>query len=77
MPLDYPIAERTLANGLRVAGSGAASEAWGPAMLKDPWHSLAGWITFLVTLAALWAIRRMLLRDARPAQPSYDQLAVA
>src|SRR6185436_5927439 len=35
-----PIA--VLANGFRVAASGAAAEAWGPVMLKDPWHSLAG-----------------------------------
>lgn len=53
-----PIA--VVANGLRVAGTGAAAEAWGPAMTKDPWHSLAGWVTFVVSLTALWAVRRAL-----------------
>jgi exosortase len=54
-----PIAVVT--NGFRVAGTGAAAEAWGPVMTRDPWHSLAGWLTFVVSLAALWSIRRALL----------------
>jgi exosortase len=58
-----PIA--VLANGLRVAATGAATEAWGPAMTRDPWHSFAGWLTFVVSLLALWTVRRALLE--RPA----------
>jgi exosortase/archaeosortase family protein len=54
-----PIA--VLTNGFRVAATGAAAETWGPAMLRDPWHSLAGWVTFLVSLAALWAVRQATL----------------
>lgn len=50
-----------LANGLRVAATGAAAEAWGPAMTRDPWHTLAGWLTFVVSLAAIWSIRAVLL----------------
>jgi exosortase len=65
-----------LTNGMRVAASGAASETWGPAMLKDPWHTLAGWIAFLISLAILWAIRRALLGGVRiPAQ--YPTVATA
>jgi exosortase len=52
-----PIA--VLANGLRVAATGAAAETWGPAMTRDPWHSLAGWLTFVVSLSALWSLRRV------------------
>jgi exosortase len=52
------------ANGLRVAATGAAAEAWGPAMTKDPWHSLAGWITFVVSLSAIWLLRRALLHES-------------
>jgi exosortase/archaeosortase family protein len=57
------------ANGLRVAGTGAAAEAWGPAMTKDPWHTLAGWITFVVSLSIVWAIRAALL-EREPAVPA-------
>jgi exosortase len=70
-----PIA--VLANGLRVAASGASAEAWGPAMLKDPWHSFAGWLTFLVSLAALWAIRQMLFRDGQTLATPGHQVAAA
>jgi exosortase len=65
------------ANGLRVAGSGAASEVWGPAMLKDPWHSIAGWLTFLASLGVLWAIRRALLGAKRAEEPACAQAAAA
>jgi exosortase len=70
-----PIA--VLANGFRVAASGAATEAWGPVMLKDPWHSIAGWLTFLVSLAALWAIRQALFGNRRAWQTCYRQVASA
>jgi exosortase len=60
-----PIA--VVANSIRVAGTGAATEAWGPAMAKDPWHTLAGWITFVISLLALWAVRRALLQPSRDA----------
>jgi exosortase len=58
-----PIA--VVANGLRVAATGAAAEAWGPVMTRDPWHALAGWLTFVVSLAALWLLRRLLLPAGR------------
>jgi exosortase len=53
-------------NGLRVAATGAAAEAWGPAMTRDPWHTIAGWVTFVVSLALLWAVRRGVERDDAP-----------
>ena len=56
-----PIA--VLANGFRVAAAGAASEAWGPVVMRDPWHSLAGWVTFVLTLIALWIVRQGVLRQ--------------
>lgn len=59
-----PIA--VLINGLRIAGTGAAAELWGPALTKDPWHSFAGWLTFVLSLLALWGVRRALL----PSQPA-------
>jgi len=56
-----PIA--VLANGFRVAATGAASEAWGPVVMRDPWHSLAGWVTFVLSLMALWIVRQGVLRQ--------------
>lgn len=50
-----------VANGLRVAATGAAAEAWGPAMTRDPWHTLAGWLTFVISLLALGMVRHALL----------------
>jgi exosortase len=70
-----PIAVMT--NGFRVAATGAAAEAWGPAMLKDPWHSLAGWLTFLVSLGALWAVRQAVVTDRRDREPSQAEAIAA
>jgi exosortase len=64
-------------NGLRVAATGAAAEAWGPAMLRDPWHSLAGWLAFLVSLAAIWAIRAALMTEGRRPAVSRPRVAAA
>lgn len=61
-----PIA--VLINACRLAAIGAASEAWGPAATRDPWHSLAGWITFALSLLMLWGVRRVVFatRSDRP-----------
>src|SRR5580765_2999943 len=55
-----------LANGFRVAGTGIASETWGPAMTRDPWHTFAGWCTFVVSLGVLWLIRWALMGEPSP-----------
>jgi exosortase len=58
-----PIA--VVANGLRIAATGIASEAWGPAAARGSWHEVTGWITFVVSLAALAAFHRAMEADAR------------
>jgi exosortase len=58
-----PIA--VLINACRLAAIGAASEAWGPAATRDPWHSLAGWMTFTLSLLMLWVVRRMIFATGR------------
>ena len=63
-----------VANGLRVAATGAAAEAWGPAMTRDPWHTLAGWLTFVVSLLALWIVRYALLPRRCRRRPSRTPL---
>ena len=62
--LTVPIS--VLANGFRVAGTGIASETWGPAMTRDPWHTIAGWCTFVVSLGVLWSIRWALMGEPPP-----------
>jgi exosortase len=59
-----PIAVVT--NGLRVAATGAATEVWGVTVMKDPWHSLMGWLTFVVSIGALWAVRWIVLQYRPP-----------
>ncbi|MCU1382252.1 MAG: epsH [Acidobacteria bacterium] len=47
-------------NGLRIAATGLASETWGARAAADPWHTLSGWITFLLSVAALVQLQRAL-----------------
>jgi len=49
-------------NGIRVAATGLACEAWGPQMATGTWHELTGWITFAVAIAALMLFQRLLPR---------------
>jgi exosortase len=53
-----PIA--VLMNGFRIAATGVAVEQWGPELGKGAWHELTGWVTFVVSLALLVAIQRLL-----------------
>jgi exosortase len=47
-------------NGLRIAATGLACETWGPRAAADPWHTVSGWITFLLSVAALVQFQRAL-----------------
>jgi hypothetical protein len=47
-------------NGFRIAATGVAVEQWGPELGKGAWHELTGWVTFVVSLALLVAIQRLL-----------------
>jgi exosortase len=48
------------ANGLRIAATGIAVEAWGPQMSVGMWHTLTGWLTFVAAVAALIGAQRAL-----------------
>jgi exosortase len=52
-----PIA--VVANGLRIAATGMATEVWGPAAARGAWHEATGWVTFVVSLVALLAFYRL------------------
>jgi exosortase len=47
-------------NGLRVAVTGIAVQVWGRGAAADPWHSLAGVLTFVASLLLLMSILRLL-----------------
>ena len=49
-----------VANGLRIAATGLAVEAWGPQMSLGGWHTLTGWLTFVAAVAALIGAQRTL-----------------
>jgi exosortase len=49
-----------VANGLRIAATGLAVEAWGPQMSLGGWHTLTGWLTFVAAVAALIGTQRTL-----------------
>ena len=46
------------ANALRIAATGMAVEAWGPQAASGAWHTLTGWVTFVVAIAALVGAQR-------------------
>jgi exosortase len=59
-----------VANAIRVAGTGLASEWISPAAADGFFHTFSGWLMFLVTCAVLFLIQRALPCDRRraPAQ---------
>jgi exosortase len=60
-----------LLNGMRVALTGVASEAWGPSVATGSWHTFTGWVTFVAALAVLMLLQRLGHAAARlrPVQP--------
>jgi exosortase len=65
MAASIPIA--VVVNGLRVAVTGIACELWGRAAAADPWHTLTGWLTFVVSMALLVSLQRLLGLRITPA----------
>lgn len=51
-------------NGLRIAGTGLACEAWGPKAASGSWHTFTGWITFVVCVFVLVQLQRLMMRLA-------------
>jgi exosortase len=45
-------------NGLRITATGLACEVWGARAASDPWHTLGGWLTFVVSVFALVQLQR-------------------
>jgi exosortase len=63
-----PIA--VVANALRVAGTGIASEYVSPAAAEGVFHSFSGWVVFVVACAGLMAVQRALSHLPARSEPS-------
>jgi exosortase len=53
-------------NGLRIAATGLACEAWGPRAASGSWHTFTGWITFVVSVFLLMQLQRLMARGLSP-----------
>jgi exosortase len=54
-------------NGLRIAATGLACELWNPRAAADPWHTISGWLTFVVSVTLLVQLQRALATSKRAA----------
>jgi exosortase len=61
-------------NGLRIAATGLACEAWGPRAATGSWHTFGGWITFVVSIVALVEVQRVMAK-ALPRAPWHLEAA--
>jgi exosortase len=52
-------------NGLRITATGLACELWSPRAAADPWHTLSGWLTFVVSVFLLTQLQRALSTSKR------------
>jgi exosortase len=59
-------------NGLRIAATGLACEFWSPRAAVDPWHTIGGWLTFVVSVAVLLQLQRALPTARRDAAWDLD-----
>ena len=47
------------ANSLRIVGTGMLAQYWDPSKAEGVFHLFSGWLIFLVSLGALWALHRL------------------
>lgn len=47
-------------NGLRIAATGLACELWSARAASDSWHTLTGWLTFVLSVLLLVLLQRAL-----------------
>jgi len=47
-------------NGLRIAAVGIASELWDPRVTSGGWHTFTGWVTFVLSVAIMLQLQRVL-----------------
>lgn len=54
-------------NGLRIAATGLACEAWGPRAASGSLHTFSGWLTFVLSIVVLTQIHRVMRVGVTPA----------
>jgi exosortase len=64
-------------NGARVAFTGVACEIWGAAAATGRWHTVSGWLTFVVAMFVLVGVQRVLPRNRRTADSIATEAAAA
>jgi exosortase len=62
-------------NGLRIAATGLACEAWGPRAASGPWHTFSGWVTFLVSVFVLVRLERAMTKASARAAWKLDAVS--
>jgi len=53
------------ANSLRIVGTGLLVQYWDPQKAEGFFHAFSGWLIFVVSLAMLFALHRVLLLNTR------------
>jgi exosortase len=67
-----------VANGARVAGTGIASQWWGPSVAEGFFHEFSGWVVFIVAFGMMLGLQRLIVRIApAPPGPGIDTVPAA
>jgi exosortase len=70
-----PIA--VIANGARVAGTGIAAHAYGPAAAQGFFHEFSGWLVFVFAFSLLFLMQRVIQRLSPPTRAEAPVVAKA
>ena len=62
-------------NGLRIAAVGIACELWDPRVTSGGWHTFTGWMTFVLSVAVMMQVQRVLA--PRPMAAGREEGAIA
>src|SRR5437868_7096305 len=62
-------------NGLRIAAVGLACELWDPRVTSGGWHTFTGWMTFVLSVAVMTQLQRVLA--PRPMAAEREEGAIA
>ncbi len=62
-----------IANGMRVAGTGIAAHYYGPEAAEGFFHTFSGWLVFIVALAMLFLVHRVIVFFAPGTPPRAER----
>lgn len=66
-----------VANAMRVTAIGVAAHLYGPTVVDGPFHSISGWLVFIVAFAVLLGVHRLMRlgRRTTPVAPQREMTA--